>query len=181
MTKTHPDETRKRLAEHYASITEEELRQFADDAWSLTDSAKELLKASFPGLAIKLRDPPTKDEPVGELVILRTFRDLPEALLAKSILDSSGIKCFLQDENAIRLNWLWSNALGSMKLLVREEDASEAAQLLEQKRIESFDLTAGGSYKQPRCPVCDERLSPRVPVERRLALPRQTEQGSPAA
>jgi hypothetical protein len=45
------------------------------------------------------------------LVTLCRFRDIPAALLAKSILDSEGIECFLADENTIRMDWLWSNML----------------------------------------------------------------------
>jgi hypothetical protein len=56
---------------------------------------------------------------------------LPEALLAKSVLDSAGIECFLGDDNLIRMDWLWSNLLGGIKLRVRQEDALVAARLLE--------------------------------------------------
>jgi len=56
---------------------------------------------------------------------------LPEALLAKSVLDSAGIECFLGDDNLIRMDWLWSNLLGGIKLRVRQEDALEASRLLE--------------------------------------------------
>jgi len=157
MAKADPEAERKRLAEHYASITDEELRQLADDAWSLTDSAKELLKAELSrrGLAIELRDSSATEESAPGLVILRTYRDLPEALLAKSILDSAGFECFLLDENVIRMDWLLSNALGNIKLLVKTDAASEAAKFLDPEPIESFEVTASGEYKQPRCPVCD--------------------------
>jgi hypothetical protein len=50
------------------------------------------------------------------LVTLRQFRDIPAALLAKSILDSEGMECFLVVENTIRMDWLLSNMLGGMKL-----------------------------------------------------------------
>jgi Putative prokaryotic signal transducing protein len=156
MAKLGPEATRKRLAEHYASLTEEELRELADDGWSLTDVAREILKAevSRRGLTFEVREAPLQDSEHPRLVTLRQFRDLPEALLARSILDSAGIDCFLQDENTIRLDWLWSNAMGGVKLLVKEEDASDAANLLDQKPLESFHLTPGDEYIQPRCPVC---------------------------
>lgn len=145
---------RARLAEHYRSITDEELRELAGAAWSLTDIAKELLQAEISrrGLTYELSDHPS-DQRWPQLITLRQFRDLPEALLAKSILDSAGIKCFLQDENTIRLNWLWSDALGGVRLIVKEEDAADASKLLDQKPAESFETTSG-EYKQPRCPAC---------------------------
>jgi hypothetical protein len=61
---------------------------------------------------------------------VRRFRDLPEALLAKGLLDSEDIKCFLSDENTVGMNWMWSNALGGVRLWVREDDLAESAVLL---------------------------------------------------
>ena len=59
----------------------------------------------------------------GNLVTIERFRDLPEALLAKGKLESSGIRCFLADSELVRTDWLWSNAIGNMRLQVRAEDA----------------------------------------------------------
>jgi hypothetical protein len=66
-----------------------------------------------------------------DLLTIRQFRDLPEALLSKSVLESAGIECFLGDYNLIRMDWLWSNLLGGIKLRVRQEDALVASRLLE--------------------------------------------------
>src|SRR6202020_2478284 len=46
---------------------------------------------------------PRQEMEVRELVTVRKFRDLPEALLAKGSLESAGIECFLADENLVRL------------------------------------------------------------------------------
>ena len=71
-----------------------------------------------------------------DLLTIRQFRDLPEALLAKSVLDSAGIECFLGDDNLIRMDWLWSNLLGGIKLRVRQEDAIVASRLLDGREAE---------------------------------------------
>jgi len=63
-------------------------------------------------------------------VLLRRFRDLPEALLAKGRLESSGVACFLADENMVRMDWFISNLLGGVKLLVDPEDFAEASRVL---------------------------------------------------
>jgi hypothetical protein len=67
MSKSDPEAARKSLAERYAHITEDELRGLADNAGSLTDLAKGVLKAELfrRGLAVELRDPPMIDELVG--------------------------------------------------------------------------------------------------------------------
>jgi hypothetical protein len=79
---------------------------------------------------------------------------LPEALLAKSVLDSGGIECFLADENTIRMDWLWSNAMGGIRLCVKDVDADAAGQLLDQARMEAFEAEGTGEYRQPHCPKC---------------------------
>jgi hypothetical protein len=156
MTKSDPEAERKRLAEWYAAMTNEELQQLADEAWRLTESAREALggELSRRDMAIDLRDSPAAEPPWSRLVILRVFRDLPDALLAKSILDSAAIECFLYDENTIRMDWLWSNALGGIKLCVKEEDAAAASELLDQKPAGKFEAEGTGEYTQPRCPRC---------------------------
>ena len=60
-------------------------------------------------------------------VVLRQFRDLPEALAAKSALDSSGIESFIADENTVSLV---SSNLGGIRLFVRQSDAEAAAAML---------------------------------------------------
>lgn len=139
MAKSDPEAESKRLAEYYAAATDEELHRLADDAGSLTDPAKEALRdeLSRRGAKVELRDSPVAEERLPRLVTIRTFRDVPNALLAKSVLESAQIPCFLSDENLIRMDWFWSNALGGIKLLVKEEDASAASELLDQQPPDS--------------------------------------------
>jgi hypothetical protein len=88
------------------------------------------------------------------VVVLCRFRDLPNALLFESILDSAGIECFLADENTIRMDWFWSDLPCRVKLCVRTADAEPASSLLAQSRLEKFDVEGVGEYQQPRCPTC---------------------------
>jgi hypothetical protein len=60
-------------------------------------------------------DSPYENQP---FLILRRFRDIPQALLFWSIVNSAGIDSFLVDENTIRMDWFWSNFLGGIKLCV---------------------------------------------------------------
>jgi hypothetical protein len=87
-------------------------------------------------------------------IVLRRFRDMPDAFLFSSILDSAGIEFFLADENTIRMDWFWSNLLGGIKLCVREIDADTATSLLDQGVPERFHVEGVGEYEQPRCPKC---------------------------
>jgi hypothetical protein len=94
-----------------------------------------------------------------ELVTIRKFRDLPEALLAKGRLESSGIEAFLFDDNMVRMDWLISNLLGGVKLKVEEEDVEIAEEILDQEVSDDFDTT------EPE----DDSSEPRIlPFRKRL-------------
>jgi hypothetical protein len=146
-----PDE-RNRLAQFYAALTDGELQQLAREGTSLTEEARaalaaEIARRGMPVEAVEIEtaetavlDPaidaedsaaPRRRAEMRDLLTIRQFRDLPEALLAKSALESAGIECFLGDDNLIRMDWLWSNLLGGIKLRVRQEDAIVASRLLE--------------------------------------------------
>jgi hypothetical protein len=150
------EEKKQRVAEQYSRLTDEELQALAGEAWSLTEPAKQALitELSRRALEIDLAANPPAQLPPPNLVTLRTFTDVPEALLAKTALDSAGIESFLIDETTIRMDWLWSNALGGIKLCVTPDDAKTAAQLLDQGIPENFDVEGVGNFEQPLCPQC---------------------------
>ena len=128
---------RLRLGKLYSDIGDQELEQLASDADSLKPIAREVLQAELTrrGLKVELQSAVASGERAtpGKLITLRRFRDAPQALLAKTILESADVECFLADENMIRMDWFWSNFIGGIKLWVREEDASTAAELLDQE------------------------------------------------
>ena len=68
-----------------------------------------------------------------ELVTIRKFRDLPDALLAQGRLEASGIESFLADDNMVRMDWLISNLLGGIKLKVEESNVEVAEEILSQE------------------------------------------------
>jgi hypothetical protein len=136
-----------------------ELEEIADDAASLSDVAREALQSELTRRHFDIALPSPSEiatAPANGLsgpAVLRRFRDLPDALLAKSILDSASVECYLIDENTIRMDWMWSNLLGGIKLWVRLEDI-DAGELLDQDYVESFEVEGVGEYRQPRCPNC---------------------------
>lgn len=154
-----PEKERQRLAELYGGMADGELEELAADVGSLSDAARDALQFELnrrrsdivlPSITVSAA--PDKMESPGPLT-LRRFRDLPDALLAKSILDSASVECFLIDEITIRMSWPWSNLLGGIKLWVKPEDA-DAGELLNHEPVESFDVEGVGEYRQPRCPNC---------------------------
>jgi hypothetical protein len=150
---------RRRLADNYASMTDGELQRLAWSAESLTELAWDALEDEMDRRHLEFPDDECSDEPrqemeVRELVTIRQFRDLPEALLAKGSLESAGIECFLADDNLVRLDWFISNFIGGIKLNVRAADAANAQNLLDEPILEGLYVQGVGLYEQPRCPNC---------------------------
>ncbi len=149
---------RRRLAANYASMTDGELQRLARNAESLTELAWDALEDEMDRRHLEVCDDPAQElrqeMQVRELVTVRQFRDLPEALLAKGSLESSGIECFLADENLVRLDWFISNFIGGIKLNVRAADVANALKLLDEPILEGLYVQGIGLYEQPRCPKC---------------------------
>ena len=154
---------RRRLANNYASMTDGELQRLARSAESLTELAWDALEDEMDRRHLEFPDDECSDDPrteprqemeVRELVTIRQFRDLPEALLAKGSLESAGIECFLADDNLVRLDWFISNFIGGIKLNVRAADAANAQNLLDEPILEGLYVQGVGLYEQPRCPNC---------------------------
>jgi Putative prokaryotic signal transducing protein len=146
----------RRLEAVYSNMAEGELRKIAGDAGSLTGEAVHALKAEIGcrGLDIPLTPAGVDVAELQEHVTVRKFRDLPEAVLAKGLLESVGIECFLADDNLIRLDWFISNFVGGVKLQVRPEDVEAANEILDQPIPDNFDVDGVGVYAQPQCLKC---------------------------
>jgi len=87
-------------------------------------------------------------------VMLRRYRDLPEAIIVKTILDAERIDCVLSDENLVRMDWFWSNLLGGVKLWVKRQDVDQAQDLIDQNPLDKFEVEGVGEFAQPQCPRC---------------------------
>jgi len=68
-----------------------------------------------------------------EVVTIRQFGEMSEAMLAPGCLDSAGIESFLADANMGRMDWPITRG---MRLQVSAEDAEAAIALLEQSGAE---------------------------------------------
>jgi len=129
---------RARLARIYSGLSDEGLAELAADEKSLNEIAKQVLQSELSARGMEsTRDVNEPPQYSGPLVMVKRFRDLPEAFVAKSILDSARIDSFLADQNLVRMDWLYSNLVGGMKLMVRPEDLEEATKLLDEQANEA--------------------------------------------
>jgi Putative prokaryotic signal transducing protein len=152
---------RRRLTELYADMENGELEEIAGDADSLTPMAREALRSEMlsrgmqapSAMAAPTEASAGEQETPGPVMVGR-YGGVPEAMVAKSMLDSAGIESFLGDENLVRLDWFYSNLVGGIKLMVREQDAETARSVLERNIPEKLEVTGVGEYAQPPCPKC---------------------------
>src|SRR5215469_1585957 len=158
MTTIDPQKELERLKQVYVGMVDGELLQLSEAAADLTDEARTALKAEMERRGLAFRSDESPRPPEAEFVSRVTvgrFRDLSEALLAKGMLESAGIECFLADQDLVRMDWFYSNAIGGMRLQVKEDDAAAATEILEQPIPTNFELDGTGEiYEQPRCPNC---------------------------
>lgn len=144
------------LAGQYRKMSELELMDLAKRYDDLAEPAQALLREEFRQRSL---EPPLLDEPEPEfverkMVTVAKYRDLSEAIVARSVLEAADIACFLRDENTVRMDWLWSNLLGGLRLQVATADVERAEDLLAQQSPRTIDLGGGEEFRSPVCPQC---------------------------
>ena len=138
------------FAAHYSQMTDGELMNLALESSAFSDAAWDALEDELERRHLEIPEPESPKITLPEmrdLVVLRRFRDVPEALLAKGSLQASGIECFLADENMVRMDWLISNLLGGVKLLVQPEDFSKASRILSEPVSSESDSESEGALE----------------------------------
>jgi len=93
------------------------------------------------------------------LVPIASYPDAPAAYVARARLEAEGIPAFVLDEHIVGVAWLWSQALGGVKLQVDAADAARAREILTTDAAEAESSQAGVPPEGPedaaeRCPAC---------------------------
>lgn len=65
-----------------------------------------------------------------DFVTVAAFDTSPEAHIAMGRLEAEGIDCYLTDEHLVQTDWLYSIAVGGIKLQVPAPHAERARQIL---------------------------------------------------
>lgn len=81
-----------------------------------------------------------------ELVTVATYPMPYQAHLAKTHLEAEGIPAFIQDEHLNSIDWLYTPALGGIRLQVAQDQLEEARKVLETPidfDLEEMEIVAG--------------------------------------
>lgn len=140
----------------YAEYSEDDLLSAARSYQDLTDETQAEMRGEFARRGLEAPLIAAEDSAQERrLVTLRQYRDLSEAIVARSMLEGSGIEVFLRDENLVRLDWQISNFIGGIRLQVAEEDQAEAETLLSHRVDDAIEMEGQAEFVQPRCPHCN--------------------------
>ncbi len=67
-----------------------------------------------------------------KFVTVLTFTFAHEVAIIRGRLEAEGITCFVKDELTVQIHPFYSNAIGGVKLQVRESDLNQAIQILKE-------------------------------------------------
>jgi hypothetical protein len=82
------------------------------------------------------------------LLLVASFSKPEDAHLLRLRLEAGGVPAHVQDENTIQMDWLLSNAIGGVRVMVEEEDADRVREILAEEPVE------GADSDRPACPDC---------------------------
>src|SRR5437016_12351611 len=91
------------------------------------------------------------------LITLTSFWTAPDAHIARIRLATSGVECYLFDENIVSIDWALANAVGGVKVKVRRRDAGAAMALLERRLTPVATAAVARPFVEQlnrRCPRC---------------------------
>ncbi len=104
----------------------------------------------------ELLDPPPEPKYSAEPIItIATYSYPTEAHLNRAKLESEGIDAFVADEHMIQANWLYSQAIGGIRLQVKESDAEKALSILKDvSEPVHEEITDSTESIDEYCPKC---------------------------
>ncbi len=99
------------------------------------------------------------------MTTIATFSKSEEAHLFRTRLEAAGIPAFVQDEHLVQLDWLYSNAIGGVRVQIADEDVAAARAFL------AADLPEGAAAGLGvACPKCGSEETAPDELPRRLAF-----------
>lgn len=97
--------------------------------------------------------PVIPDDP---LVTVASYTYPLEAHLARTKLESEGIEAFVADEHMVQANWLYSLAIGGVRLQVKESGAELALSILNSNTESTSEELSTSTYAvNEHCPKCN--------------------------
>ncbi len=115
------------------------------------------LEPNFPEAESNLSELKAEYAAYNRLVTIATFSYPTEAYIPKTKLESEGIWAFVADADTVTANWLYSNAIGGVKLQVKKDDVDRAVAILnsESDSLEWLEDEITQDEDEVSCPQCN--------------------------
>lgn len=97
---------------------------------------------------------------MSNLAVVARYSFPLDAQIAKSNLESAGIAAYIADEHTINMQWLYSDALGGVRVLVAVSDLEEAREILGEDFSPSVIEASGSGGEEVSercCSYCGSR------------------------
>jgi hypothetical protein len=96
---------------------------------------------------------------------ISTFSKPEEAHLFRTRLEAAGIPAFVQDEHLVQMDWLYSNAIGGVRVQIADNDLDAAREFLAADTPQSCPEAA-----DVVCPACGSHHTSPDELPRRIAF-----------
>lgn len=98
------------------------------------------------------------------MITVSTFSKPEDAHMLRMRLEAGGVPAYVQDENMVQTDWLYSNAIGGVRVQIAEDDLDRAKEILQDPGIET-ELPS-----MPACPGCNSTNTAPDELPRRLSF-----------
>jgi len=98
------------------------------------------------------------------MLTVATFSKPEEAHMLRLRLEAGGVPAYIQDENMVQTDWLYSNAIGGVRVQIDEDDVDRAKEILQDPGI---DVEPAG---MPACPKCSSANTKPDELPRRVSF-----------
>lgn len=95
-----------------------------------------------------------------KLVTIDLTNNPHEADMVKLVLEQAGFDVFLDNRNTVEMDWLLSNAIGNIRVQVREAEVERARQVLDEHRAmrKQMNQAQAQDPDAARCLACGEAM-----------------------
>lgn len=88
------------------------------------------------------------------MITVATFSKPEDAHLLRLRLGAGGVDAYVQDENMVQMNWLYSNAIGGVRVQIAETDLEAAREIVAAPPVGKGEVAALSEAELTVCPEC---------------------------
>ena len=86
------------------------------------------------------------------MLTVATFSKPEDAHMLRLHLEAGGVPAYIQDENMVQTDWLYSNAIGGVRVQIDEGDEDQAKEILQEPMTywKNRKIASGAVQRKPQ-------------------------------